>query len=97
MKFKERVKKVKEKADHLSKNGRMTPMSQNIVTVASHHMVRWSCAKTLIAKNNGFIDNVSRRKSFQKNGTVKNVVKTSEQSYRYFIIYLTNTNLSKNW
>jgi hypothetical protein len=54
-------------------------MNQNTVIAESLRSEKWSCAKILTAKKNGFIDPVSTRKNCQKNGTAKIAVRKNER------------------
>jgi hypothetical protein len=86
--WKSRVRREREKGVQINKNGRMTQTSLNIVTVASHHLDKWSCVKTHIAKRSGFIGPVFRKKSCQRNGTAKTVDRRSEWLYFLGVLFI---------
>jgi len=51
----------------------MITRSRLIATVVEDLLEKWSCAKVHIAKDNGFIRTVLRKKIFHKNGTALSV------------------------
>jgi hypothetical protein len=62
----------------------MTLINLNIAIVEKPRLVKWLCAKILIAKSNGSIDLVLRRKNYQINGFVKIVDKKDERLFIFF-------------